>query len=161
MKKPKAKAVTTDHNFSSSSSSKNTCSNPSEEEPLNGDDKSVKQRRARTRRFKRYGSKDWTDSSTRKLGNESPEKPVPRRPVQRMVDRQVNESFVVVKRSADPYEDFKKSMLEMILEREILEPKDLEQLLLSFLSLNSRMHHKAILKAFSEIWKEVFSRPSN
>lgn len=161
MKKPKAKAVTTDDNFSSSSSSKNSSSNPSEEEPHNGDEKSVKERRDRTRRFKRYGSKDWTEGSTRKLGNEPPEKPVSGRPVRRAVDRQVNESFVVVKRSVNPYEDFKKSMLEMILEREIIEPKDLEQLLMSFLSLNSRMHHKAILKAFSEIWKEVFSRPSN
>jgi len=41
----------------------------------------------------------------------------------------VRESFAVVKRTEDPYEDFKRSMLEMILEKQIFETKDLEELL--------------------------------
>ncbi|KAH6788416.1 ovate family protein 8 [Perilla frutescens var. frutescens] len=117
--------------------------------------------RVRTRRFKRYGSKDWRDGSTAKPEHKPSEKAVSGRPRRAVAERHENRSFVVVKRSVDPYQDFKKSILEMILERGIFEPKDLEQLLMSFLSLNSRMHHKAILKAFSEIWKEVFSGPSN
>ncbi|XP_057785799.1 transcription repressor OFP8-like [Salvia miltiorrhiza] len=123
------------------------CNDDSLSSPVPTLNQSEEKSSVRTRRFKRYGSKDWKDSSS--VDKEEPEKP----------HRQVNESFVVLKRSADPYQDFKKSMLEMIVERRIFEPRDLEQLLMSFLSLNSRMHHKAILKAFSEIWKEVFSPP--
>lgn len=149
IKKPKARGNTSFDNLSSSSTSSSSfnssCSNQLKGEPLDRSENSLRQRSVRTRRFKRYGSKDWSDESTAKLENE---------PIKE--HRQENKSFVVLKRSVDPYKDFKKSMLEMILERQIFEPKDLEQLLMSFLSLNSRIHHKAILKAFSEIWKEVF-----
>ncbi|XP_052189841.1 transcription repressor OFP7-like [Diospyros lotus] len=72
------------------------------------------------------------------------------------VEGKVKESFAVVKRSEDPYEDFKRSMLEMILEKQMSETKDLEQLLLCFLSLNSRHHHAAIVDAFTEIWEALF-----
>lgn len=68
----------------------------------------------------------------------------------------VRESFAVVKRTENPYEDFKKSMLEMILEKQIFETKDLEELLRCFLSLNSRLYHGVIVEAFSEIWKLLF-----
>ncbi|PIN08867.1 hypothetical protein CDL12_18553 [Handroanthus impetiginosus] len=72
--------------------------------------------------------------------------------------RVTNDStFVVVKRSVDPKEDFKKSMLEMIVEKEMFEPRELEHLLMSFLSLNSRLHHRVIIEAFTEILKQVFS----
>ncbi|OMO56865.1 hypothetical protein CCACVL1_26201 [Corchorus capsularis] len=72
----------------------------------------------------------------------------------------VRESFAVVKKSEDPYEDFKRSMMEMILEKQMFEDKDLEQLLHCFLSLNARHHHGVIVQAFSEIWEALFSRRS-
>ncbi|KAF9678342.1 hypothetical protein SADUNF_Sadunf07G0025000 [Salix dunnii] len=74
------------------------------------------------------------------------------------VEGKVRESFAVVKRSEDPHEDFKRSMMEMILEKEMFEEKDLEQLLHCFLSLNSRDHHGVIVQAFTEIWETLFCR---
>ncbi|EOY14727.1 hypothetical protein QUC31_000186 [Theobroma cacao] len=68
----------------------------------------------------------------------------------------VSESVAVVKKSEDPYEDFKRSMLEMILEKQMFEAKDLEQLLQCFLSLNSRQYHGIIVEAFTEIWEALF-----
>ncbi|KAF9688541.1 hypothetical protein SADUNF_Sadunf02G0207700 [Salix dunnii] len=68
------------------------------------------------------------------------------------VDGKVNESVAVVKKSQDPHRDFKRSMLEMILERQIYEAEDLEELFQCFLSLNSRQYHGVIVQAFSEIW---------
>ncbi|XP_065847641.1 transcription repressor OFP7-like [Euphorbia lathyris] len=68
----------------------------------------------------------------------------------------VKESVAVVKKSEDPYEDFKRSMLEMILEKQMFEGKDLEELLQCFLTLNSRKYHEVIVKAFSEIWEILF-----
>ncbi|XP_022768945.1 transcription repressor OFP7-like [Durio zibethinus] len=68
----------------------------------------------------------------------------------------VRGSVAVVKKSEDPYEDFKSSMLEMILEKQMFEPKDLEQLLQCFLSLNSRQYHGIIVEAFTEIWEALF-----
>ncbi|CAI9758375.1 unnamed protein product [Fraxinus pennsylvanica] len=72
------------------------------------------------------------------------------------LDGKVKESFAIVKRSKDPYEDFKNSMMEMILEKQMSEEKDLEQLLQCFLSLNSRNYHGIIIQAFSEIWEAIF-----
>ncbi|KAA8531860.1 hypothetical protein F0562_006423 [Nyssa sinensis] len=76
------------------------------------------------------------------------------------VEGKVRESFAVVKKSEDPYEDFKRSMMEMILEKQMYEKNDLEQLLQCFLSLNSRHHHAVIVEAFSEIWEAMFCRTS-
>ncbi|PIM98459.1 hypothetical protein CDL12_29062 [Handroanthus impetiginosus] len=73
------------------------------------------------------------------------------------VDGKVKESFAIVKRSEDPYEDFKNSMMDMIVEKQIFEQKDLEQLLQCFLSLNSRDYHGIIVRAFYEIWEAIFS----
>ncbi|XP_073148259.1 uncharacterized protein [Henckelia pumila] len=73
------------------------------------------------------------------------------------VDGKVKESFAVVKKSADPYEDFKNSMMEMILEKQMFEKKDLEQMLQCFLSLNSRHYHGIILQAFSHILDSIFT----
>lgn len=72
------------------------------------------------------------------------------------VDGKVRESFAVVKKSEDPYEDFKRSMMEMILEKQMFHEKELEQLLHCFLSLNAREHHRVIVQAFSEIWEGLF-----
>ena len=78
------------------------------------------------------------------------------RPAEQCMVSDHGRSFmVVVKKSVDPYEDFKKSMSEMMVAEKILEPREMEQLLMSFLSLNSRMHHKVIIQAFTQIFKEM------
>ncbi|XP_049395756.1 transcription repressor OFP7-like isoform X2 [Solanum stenotomum] len=77
------------------------------------------------------------------------------------VEGKVNESFAIVKKSEDPYEDFKSSMMEMILEKKMFEKNDLEQLLQCFLSLNAKNCHGVIVEAFSEIWKTLFSPNHN
>ncbi|XP_038982604.1 transcription repressor OFP7-like [Phoenix dactylifera] len=71
--------------------------------------------------------------------------------------RRIEESVAVVKESADPLGDFRGSMLQMIVEKEIVDGEELRELLLRFLSLNSPRHHDLILRAFAEIWDEVFS----
>ncbi|XP_025794514.1 transcription repressor OFP8-like [Panicum hallii] len=69
----------------------------------------------------------------------------------------VEESVAVVKESADPLADFRRSMLQMIVEKEIVGGAELRELLHRFLSLNSPRHHHLILRAFAEIWEEVFA----
>ncbi|XP_057768094.1 transcription repressor OFP8-like [Salvia miltiorrhiza] len=69
----------------------------------------------------------------------------------------VEDSLAVVKRSSDPYSDFRNSMVEMIVEKHIFATKDLENLLRCFLSLNSYHHHKVIVEVFAEIWEAFFS----
>lgn len=64
---------------------------------------------------------------------------------------------MVEKRSVDPYEDFRKSMFEMIVEKQILGPTELEELFMTFLQLNSRLHHKVIVEAFTQVLNDVFS----
>ncbi|KAK1396887.1 Transcription repressor [Heracleum sosnowskyi] len=73
------------------------------------------------------------------------------------VDAKVKDSFAVIKRSSDPYNDFRTSMVEMIVEKQIFGSKDLENLLQCFLSLNSLTHHKVIIQVFTEIWETLFS----
>ncbi|KAF2324551.1 hypothetical protein GH714_015208 [Hevea brasiliensis] len=105
------------------------------------------------RTLKRQVSKNW------KLSPEitSPMRAsVLRRMVSCTADGKVKESVAVVKKSEDPYQDFKRSMLEMILEKQMFEAKDLEELLQCFLSLNSRQYHGVIAEAFSEIWEILF-----
>ncbi|KAG6485351.1 hypothetical protein ZIOFF_053888 [Zingiber officinale] len=62
------------------------------------------------------------------------------------------ESLVVVKSSADPQKDFRESMVEMVMEKDLRRPKELEELLMCYLSLNSRKYHGIILKEFKKIW---------
>ncbi|KAI3992539.1 hypothetical protein MKX01_022630 [Papaver californicum] len=69
----------------------------------------------------------------------------------------IGESFAVVKRSSDPHSDFRTSMVEMIIEKQIFSAKDLENLLQCFLSLNSSHHHRVIVQVFTEIWDALFS----
>ncbi|XP_057968935.1 transcription repressor OFP8 [Malania oleifera] len=73
------------------------------------------------------------------------------------LDGKVKDSFAVVKRSSDPYGDFRTSMVEMIVEKQIFGAKELEQLLQCFLSLNSSHHHRVIVEVFAEIWEALFS----
>jgi len=79
-----------------------------------------------------------------------------KRVISRKVDGRVKESVAVVKKSQNPHRDFKRSMLEMILEKQIFEAEDLQELLQCFLSLNSRQYHGVIVQAFSEVWEIVF-----
>ncbi|RRT43721.1 hypothetical protein B296_00048610 [Ensete ventricosum] len=71
--------------------------------------------------------------------------------------KRVEESVVVVKETVDPLGEFRRSMLHMIVEKEIMEGAELRALLRRFLALNSPRHHGMILRAFAEIWEEVFS----
>ncbi|WOL14673.1 transcription repressor OFP1-like [Canna indica] len=63
--------------------------------------------------------------------------------------------YAVVKKSSDPYMDFRSSMVEMIVEKQISRARDMEKLLCSYLSLNSPLHHPVILEAFADIWEAV------
>ncbi|KAK9062431.1 hypothetical protein SSX86_019617 [Deinandra increscens subsp. villosa] len=60
--------------------------------------------------------------------------------------------LAVEKDSSDPYVDFRDSMVQMIMEREIYGKDDLQELLNCFLQLNSPYYHAIILGAFTEIW---------
>lgn len=59
--------------------------------------------------------------------------------------------MAVVVESADPYHDFRRSMLQMIVENEIYEWEGLEELLRRFLFLNSASQHGVIFRAFAGI----------
>ncbi|XP_076896082.1 uncharacterized protein LOC143548930 [Bidens hawaiensis] len=72
------------------------------------------------------------------------------------IGKLVKESVAVVKKSTDPYGDFRVSMLEMIVERQIVGAQDLEDLLKCFLTLNSEEHHAVICEVFTEIWETLF-----
>ncbi|KAJ8491872.1 hypothetical protein OPV22_013593 [Ensete ventricosum] len=63
--------------------------------------------------------------------------------------------FAVVKNSSDPYVDFRSSMVEMIVERGMSGASDMEDLLHSYLSLNSPLHHPVILEAFVDVWEAI------
>ncbi|KAK6126524.1 hypothetical protein DH2020_039728 [Rehmannia glutinosa] len=65
------------------------------------------------------------------------------------------QSVAVEKDSDDPYSDFRRSMLQMILEKEIYSKDDLKELLNCFLQLNSPYYHGIIVRAFTEIWNGV------
>lgn len=64
--------------------------------------------------------------------------------------------FAVVKRSADPYEDFRKSMQEMIAECGGDGDGGAERLLETYLVLNSPRHYPAILAAFADVRETLF-----
>ncbi|KAL5081950.1 hypothetical protein RYX36_010371 [Vicia faba] len=68
------------------------------------------------------------------------------------------DSIAVEKASDDPYDDFRNSILQMILERKIYAEKDLEELLECFLQLNAKCHHQVIVEAFMEICEEIFPK---
>ncbi|KAE8666450.1 Transcription repressor OFP8 [Hibiscus syriacus] len=110
------------------------------------------------KRLGSFGSKKYKGSST-----ENTETPwrgsILKRTVMippRSAEEKVAESVAVVTKSENPYEDFKRSMLEMIMEKQMFEARDLEQLLQCFLSLNSKQYHRTIVDAFTEIWEALF-----
>ncbi|XP_019172973.1 PREDICTED: transcription repressor OFP7-like isoform X3 [Ipomoea nil] len=124
-------------------------------------------RRRSKRRPKKRAAKRGTTPTTRRPSVSSSEGEVPARLsvfkklIPCSVDGKVKESFAVVKKSRDPHEDFKRSMMEMITEKQMFEKDDLEQLLQCFLSLNARQYHGIIVGAFSEIWAELFFAANN
>ncbi|KAI4377110.1 hypothetical protein MLD38_014794 [Melastoma candidum] len=65
-------------------------------------------------------------------------------------------SYAVVKRSRDPYGDFRRSMVEMIVEKKMYGAGDMERLLEWFLLLNEGRHHAVILRAFTDIWESLY-----
>ncbi|XP_050226814.1 transcription repressor OFP7 [Mercurialis annua] len=117
-----------------------------------------KEKKKKVKRGKRYVSRNMkNDGDDESLSSSSPAR------LSRFqwlipctVEGKVKESFAVVKKSEEPYEDFKRSMMEMIMEKQMFEAKDLEQLLQCFLSLNSGDHHGIIVQAFCEIWEALF-----
>ncbi|KAJ0080731.1 hypothetical protein Patl1_09908 [Pistacia atlantica] len=62
------------------------------------------------------------------------------------------------KSSYDPREDFRASMVEMILANRIEETKDLRSLLNYYMSMNSREYHGIILEVFYKVCSSLFSR---
>ncbi|TMW82711.1 hypothetical protein EJD97_005212 [Solanum chilense] len=73
-----------------------------------------------------------------------------------VIEGRIEESIAVEKNTNDPYNDFRTSMLEMIVEKQIFGLKDLQRLLHCFLSLNSPSFHKIIFEVFSEIFETLF-----
>ncbi|KVI01265.1 transcription repressor OFP8-like [Cynara cardunculus var. scolymus] len=67
------------------------------------------------------------------------------------------DGFAVAKESKDPHEDFRSSMVDMIVEKGIFGVEELENLVECFLSLNSEEHHKVIFEVFAEIWETLIS----
>ncbi|KAK6912703.1 Ovate protein family, C-terminal [Dillenia turbinata] len=79
------------------------------------------------------------------------------RAIQCVMEGKVKESLAVERNSSDPHGDFRDSMVEMIVEKQIFGSQELEEMLQCFLSLNSPYHHKVIVEVFSEIWQALFS----
>ncbi|XP_073120406.1 uncharacterized protein [Henckelia pumila] len=69
----------------------------------------------------------------------------------------MEESLAVEKKSRDPRGDFRKSMVDMILEKQLFGAQDLEKLLSCFLDLNAVRYHGIIFEVFSEICEALFS----
>uniref|UniRef100_A0ACD5TPR6 Uncharacterized protein n=1 Tax=Avena sativa TaxID=4498 RepID=A0ACD5TPR6_AVESA len=67
-------------------------------------------------------------------------------------EEELRKGLAVVRRSRDPYGDFRESMVEMIVERQVFGAAELERLLRTYLSLNPTRLHPVILQAFSDIW---------
>ncbi|GLU13851.1 hypothetical protein SLE2022_304610 [Rubroshorea leprosula] len=65
------------------------------------------------------------------------------------------ENFAVVKCSFDPEKDFRDSMIEMIMEKKISRPEELEELLACYLTLNSDEYHELIIKVFRQVWFDL------
>ncbi|KAL1532485.1 transcription repressor OFP8-like [Salvia divinorum] len=69
----------------------------------------------------------------------------------------MGESYAVEKSTRDPRGDFRASMVEMIVEKQMFAAADLERMLRCFLSLNSAAYHSMICDVFSEICKTLFT----
>ncbi|KDP42065.1 hypothetical protein JCGZ_01853 [Jatropha curcas] len=78
----------------------------------------------------------------------------------RLKHEAINNKFVVMvameKSSYDPREDFRESMVEMIVANRLEEPKDLRSLLNYYMSMNSQEYHGMILEVFHEVCTNLF-----
>ncbi|CAL4937399.1 unnamed protein product [Urochloa decumbens] len=75
----------------------------------------------------------------------------------RGVGRLESESVAVVRETEDPLGEFRRSMVQMIVEKGITGAAELRELLHRFLSLNAACHHHLILRAFADVWEDLFS----
>lgn len=65
------------------------------------------------------------------------------------------DSFAVIKSSLDPKQDFRDSMIEMIMEKQISQPQEMEELLACYLTLNADEYHDLIIKVFRQVWFDM------
>lgn len=65
------------------------------------------------------------------------------------------DSFAVIKCSLNPKQDFRDSMIEMIEEKGIKKPEEMEELLACYLTLNADEYHDLIIKVFRQVWFEM------
>ncbi|KAK9292806.1 hypothetical protein L1049_020786 [Liquidambar formosana] len=72
-----------------------------------------------------------------------------------MEGRSALEGFAVVKCLFAPEQDFRDSMVEMIMEKRIRRPEELEELLASYLTLNSNEYHDLIIVVFRQVWFDL------
>jgi uncharacterized protein (TIGR01568 family) len=109
-------------------------------------------KRIKQRRSKQVAS--VPDASTPPADVPAPSPPAPApKPQQPAVKERV---AVVVESSYDPYNDFRESMIEMIVDQDIQETGDLEELLQCYLSLNEAEYHNVIVDVFTDVWHELF-----
>ncbi|CAM8967249.1 unnamed protein product [Rhodiola kirilowii] len=73
----------------------------------------------------------------------------------------LGDSIAVEKHSFDPYNDFQQSILQMIVQKRIYSKSDLQELLNSFLQLNSPFHHHTIIKAFTDLLSNSTAASAN
>ena len=82
------------------------------------------------------------------------------RQVERRRQSSEGTKFIVMvaleKCSYDPREDFRESMVEMIMTNRIQDPKDLRSLLNYYVSMNSDEYHGTILEVFHEVCSNLF-----
>ncbi|XP_016177645.1 transcription repressor OFP5-like [Arachis ipaensis] len=63
--------------------------------------------------------------------------------------------FAVIKCSLDPRKDFRDSMIEMIIEKQIRNPEEMEELLACYLTLNADEYHDLIIQVFRQVWFQM------
>ncbi|CAN6285869.1 unnamed protein product [Urochloa humidicola] len=94
-------------------------------------------------------------------GGSAPRATRPRRPEQSAgggsIGRLDSESVAVETETEDPLGEFRRSMVQMIVEKGITGGAELRELLHRFLSLNAACHHHLILRAFADVWEELFA----
>lgn len=69
----------------------------------------------------------------------------------------IDESVAMAKESINPFDDYKKSMNQMIIERDIETEDDLKELLRCFLDINPPPHHNLIVRAFVDVCSHLRS----
>ncbi|CAM0957351.1 unnamed protein product [Alopecurus aequalis] len=133
---------------SSDSSGFYTSSNVLPKHPRGGHHHRQRPQQTKRRRRRRRRAASCVDSSSCSVRDEVQ---VGFRPVVTAED-ELRKGLAVVRRSRDPYADFRESMVEMIVERQVFGAAELERLLRTYLSLNPTRLHPVILQAFSDIW---------